>query len=180
MIKNGQLDLLPGLLKTPERTKLMGFIDTPIDSTEIVYQFFSLNASQQVKSLAELNPYTVGKRRDSSYSKAFDDDKNIEKLDFIDYETIIKMVLNRRIDYFIYAGSEIDELLVTLDTDQQLKPAQFVVTERKYGYLAASKAFESSLLSQRISEGLAQMIKDGTLLTLAQKNKVESALEPPE
>lgn len=98
MIRKGDADAIFSLLYSKEREEYMYFIEENISFEENV--FFTLK-DLNIKwdgNIESIRKYKIGCVKGYVYGKIFDEEKNLEKFFFKDDETIIKMLMNRRID----------------------------------------------------------------------------------
>jgi len=104
MMKGGNLDMIGGLFKTPERQKYLHYVE-PAYFSECIVFYFPKGLGKDVKKYNDLKDLTIGVVRGVLYYEPFDSDQDINKyIAAINYQ-LFKLLREGRIDAFI--GAEI-------------------------------------------------------------------------
>lgn len=146
MLKNGELDIGPGVLKTPEREEFLYFIEPP-------YKLYSNKAFYVLKGkentilkYEDLYKLTIG-TNPAKFFKPFDDDPKLKKEEAFNAKLNIDKLLAKRIDTYIWTEATGDFLLAEMNLGEKIVKAKFLYKEKNPVYMVLSK--NSPLASRR-------------------------------
>jgi len=167
-LKDGQLDILPNALKTPERQQF-AFFSIPTDSSRNVLFVTNKSAKKfDLKNLGDIigTDFKLGVQVGAAYSEEYDEliknPKFSEHLIRIStLQSGMKMLNAGRID-----GQFADEvtgllLLNELGLSRAIRVGS-VVTSREPSFIAFSKATTDESFVRKFDEALSNMMKDGS------------------
>lgn len=172
LMKNGQVDMLIDINKTPERQTYLSYLP-PYKEQLAPLHFFTLKKNNiNIESNQDLSTLSIGVIRGTSFSEQLQQNKTITIVPLSTQKQLIKMLHFGRIDAFI----EREESLIGLVDYQQYRD-EFAISTWQYSqhtpsYLAISKR---SLLNNDlafIAEILNQLKRDGTINKIFQTKKV--------
>ncbi len=139
LMESGDVDLMPGLLKTPAREKYMVFIKPAYfyDPPKIFY--LNKENPKQIHRYEDLKDLTIGVNRGVSYFEKFDNDKALKKFIVTKELQLLKLLKIGRIDTFISTESIADYLIATEGFLDNFIKAPFHYGNGDVSYLAISK-----------------------------------------
>lgn len=149
--ENGHLDMLFGVMKTPERELVLHFMEPALFDVKAHFLFYQLQNSNPITSFYQLYRLRIGTLRGAIYYKEFDTDIKLNKVEFVDVESGIASLQKGRIDTFILP----DELILPpTGYETALKVAQYKHTEHSKGYVVVSQKFAQTVDLVRLSQEL--------------------------
>lgn len=165
-LKNGQIDVVAGALKTKEREKIFTF------SNPVYYSEFHIfvRKDNQFK-FTELEDL-IGKRgikiRGMSLGQQLDEYafENFVLEEVTDTDSLFKMVAAKRVDYGIFYLHSGSSELQRLKLDQSLIALQYPLTQQPL-YVAFSKKSRCPVAVQQLSREIDLMNKDGSIEKIA-------------
>lgn len=167
-LKNGQIDVVAGALKTKEREKNFSF-SNPVYYSE--FHIFVRKQSQfEFKDLEDL----IGKRgikiRGMSLGQQIDEYafENLVIDEVTDTDSLFKMIAAKRVDYGIfYLQSGFSELQ-KLKLDQSLVALPYPLTQQPL-YVAFSKQSRCPSAIQQLMKEIDLMIEEGAVEKIAER-----------
>jgi len=147
MMKTGDVDLIMGIRKTPERSQYIEFLEKPFDTQSYPVRFFIHQDSQlKIDNYEDLNKLIIGTLRDVSYFDKFDNDTTLKKVEAVHYRHLIQLVLKGRIDTFPEREESITPWIKHDNSLNKLKLARFQSNKAVNSYMGLSK--KSPLLKE--------------------------------
>lgn len=164
MLKTGQADMIISILKTPERSEYLDYLEPAIVEQIFPIKFYTQkNTNVAINTYDDLKHLIVGSVRGSRYFERFDLDNKLEKVEFNDRKQMIQMLLKGRIDAFIAREESIIPLVGEQNYQQQFKHHSYQYSEPVNGYIAISKKSPFAKESHIISDKLAKLLKNGDI-----------------
>ena len=164
MLKSGETDLYIGLIKTKEREKFLTYIPKPFNIQYDPLKFFlNKNKPLKIESYDDLKPLNIGVLRGVSYFQAFDKDTSLNKVELLNYQQLLRMLLRGRIDTFIEREESITPWVDPATYQNNIIIADYEYNKGVNSYIAVSK---KSIWSPRIEELLSvqeALIKAGKI-----------------
>src|SRR5690554_1653096 len=99
MLKQGEIDIMLGLVRTKERDKSMEFVAPAFPPERRL--FFYLDDHNRIERYADLYEKTVGVLEGASYFSRFDQDDELAKASAAHYENLMLMMQKGRVDVVI-------------------------------------------------------------------------------
>ncbi len=99
MLKQGEIDIMLGLVRTKERDKSMEFVAPAFPPERRL--FFYLDDHNRIERYADLYEKTVGVLEGASYFRRFDQDDELAKASAAHYENLMLMMQKGRVDVVI-------------------------------------------------------------------------------
>jgi len=162
MMENGEIDLMTGVLKRPDREKYLHFIE-PAYKNKSNKIFFVLKGNEHLITRHEdLRTLRIGTGLGASYYPEFDNDKRIRKDPVANADLNIRMLLAERIDAFIMTESAGDYRIARLGLSDKITKADFAHRDQQNVYMVLSK---KSVFAHRLGEFneiMNNLIQDGT------------------
>ncbi len=163
MLKKGDIDLVCGLLKRPEREVYIHYIHPPYKKRSDTVFFVTQQNSQSIQTYEDLKRLKIGVTRGSKYFIRFDDDKTLHK-EIVHQATVnFRKLTLKRLDTVIIDESTGIHLIHKLGIADQVEPAPFRFSRNKFVYIGISK---NSGLMKRINEVepvIQEMIASGKI-----------------
>lgn len=174
-LKAGRIDLLPRLIRTPERTAFVHFLPS-LGSQQRNIRFI-VRPGQQLRSYADLAGRTIGIKRGTVYFSAFDSDSSLSKRAATDDYLLAAMFRAQRLDTLIVLDPPAIEAQFA-----QLGFSQYQYAEYQYEqsfanqYGASRLRYEGSrrTLYERLAAVLRQMRDSGEVARIYQRYGVEA------
>lgn len=149
LVKSGQVDLLMGISKNPERERHFHFIEPAFFRGQMNFGFFIRHGQPVIQTYQDLAPLIIGSLRGSKHFPRFDNDKTLKKIETTDIKTAINMLQVGHIDTFVHLTNTLQPYLEQYDPGGLISQAEFSHNVNTYGFIALSK---KSGLSGRIDE----------------------------
>ncbi|TPH17297.1 substrate-binding periplasmic protein [Litorilituus lipolyticus] len=169
MVKNGQADIMMGLLKSTEREKDLIFIEPPYLMQHKPLRFFTLTSRKiTINQLSDLEGLFVGTLRGGAYFKDFDENKAIKKIEVTSRKQLVKMLLKGHIDTFLEREETIRPLISLQEFQQKISLANYQFNQPVGSYIVFSKKSSKRELANLLSEQISLAIKAGKLNPIRQ------------
>ncbi|NMP32723.1 amino acid ABC transporter substrate-binding protein [Thalassotalea sp. M1531] len=139
MLKSGEVDLVPGLFKTPEREMYATFLE-PAYLTDPPKVFY-VNASKlyTINQYSDLSNLVIGIREGVSYFEQFDNDNQLTKVEASHESRLIKLLIKNRIDAFISTEPLVNYVLSKTRPNEKIVKVSYSHHYNNVTYLALSK-----------------------------------------
>ncbi|WP_319780722.1 transporter substrate-binding domain-containing protein [Maridesulfovibrio sp.] len=161
MIEQGTADIMNGLLKHPEREKVMIFLEPPY-KTKSTKAFYVLKGNAgKIKSYEDLRNLNIGVTLGTKFFPRFDNDKHLKKDIASNAITNFKKLLAGRINTFILTETVGDYLLFKHGYQDRIEKAEYSYAQPIPVYFAVSP---KSPLAERIPElnaALKKIVESG-------------------
>jgi polar amino acid transport system substrate-binding protein len=173
-LKNGQIDIISGAFKTPERQEFAHFSSIDEHSPNILFLRKGEEPKWALNSLADIaaSTFKLGTQINVSYSREFDLLKEQEAFSkrlftVSDRESLWKMLELKRVDGVI--ADKITGLieLKALGFKDKIVPSSLVISNDP-SYFAFSKQTTSEEFVQQFDKMFSELISNGTI------NKIEN------
>ncbi len=161
-MEHGQIDMMSGVLKTPEREAFLYFIEPPYKSRSDKAFYVLKGKRNLIRSYDDLYKLTIGTELESKYFPEFDRDEKLKKDIVSDVELNIKKLLRGRIDTFIATASHGDYLLHKMGVDDKIEQAEFAYRSENPVYFCLAEKSVWSGRKDRIEKVIREMIESGT------------------
>lgn len=99
LMEKGQVDLMLGPLKTPQREQYMEFVVQAFPAERRL--FFYLDKRNRITRYDDLDDKMIGVLRGSSYYPRFDKDNSLTKVTGTRYENLMRMLAQKHVDVVI-------------------------------------------------------------------------------
>ena len=163
LVEQGEIDLLPGIKKTPTREAVFVFIEPAFFNQANHFRFYSLKTSKPITQFDDLTSLTIGALRGASHTPEFDDNSSINKTLFVDVSSMFNALEKQRIDAFIYHDDTINPLLNEFDTRNAITASPLNLPGKRQGYIVISKDSKHIMRIPEITEQLSNMVENGDL-----------------
>lgn len=169
LMEVGKLDLIPGVLKRPEREAYMDFLAPPYKSESNKAFYLNAVTDVSIQSYEELAPYTIGVLNGAKYFARFDSDEAIKKLIVSDNSQFIPMLSKKRLDAFVGTETQIDYYLYKNNLREHVSKAAYKFQQPTAVHLTLSKKSPHSGERARFEQALAQMVESGEVKRLIEE-----------
>ncbi|KZN58493.1 substrate-binding periplasmic protein [Pseudoalteromonas luteoviolacea] len=165
LLSKGKVDVMGGLIKTPERQKIMSFVEPPYMVLSSSFVFYGTEVSGvEVNSYDDLRGKRIAVMRGGAFFPKFDKDNSLNKVAVPSERVAVDLVLRGRVDLVIAVEDTADVAMSALDQPiHKLKKMKYRHTQEIYGYMVMSADFASSQLGSLISKQMHEMAIDKTL-----------------
>ncbi|MDK1290660.1 substrate-binding periplasmic protein [Pseudoalteromonas umbrosa] len=165
LLSKGKVDVMGGLIRTPEREKIMSFVEPPYMVLSSSFVFYGQqNSDIEVNRYEDLQGKRIAVMRGGAFFPQFDKDNSLNKVAVPSERVAVDLVLKGRVDLVIAVEDTADIAMDVLDQPiHKLKKMQYRHTQPIYGYMAMSESFANSGLGSHISQQMHTMAKNKTL-----------------
>ncbi|KZN43521.1 hypothetical protein N474_08095 [Pseudoalteromonas luteoviolacea CPMOR-2] len=165
LLSKGKVDVMGGLIKTPERQKIMSFVEPPYMVLSSSFVFYGTESSGiEVNSYEDLQGKRIAVMRGGAFFPRFDKDQSLNKVAVPSERVAVDLVLKGRVDLVIAVEDTADVAMGVLEQPtHKLKKMTYRHTQEIYGYMAMSTDFAESELGTLIAQQMYEMAKNKTL-----------------
>ena len=156
MMRSGQVDIIPGLLKRAEREEYMEYINPPYKEESTKAFYVHRGKEQLISKYQDLYKLNVGVVAGNKYYLPYDEDQKIIKQAANSELQQLRMLEKRRVHTFVGTASQIDYLIIAEGLQHKFVKADYKYNEKINVHLAVSK---KSKFANEISQFDAQIQK---------------------
>lgn len=149
MVEHGEIDLMTGMLRRPEREEYAHFLTPPYKNRSNKAVYVLKGRENTVTEYEDMHSLIIGTQLGSRYFPRFDGDGAIAKSEVKTMDLNIKMLLAGRIDAFIVTEEAGDHRLARLGLTNVIVKARYAYHDRQGVYMILSKR---SPLAARLAE----------------------------
>ncbi|BBD08568.1 substrate-binding periplasmic protein [Desulfovibrio ferrophilus] len=163
-MKNGQADIMTGLLMTPAREQYLTYV-TPPYATQTASAFYALkHRAKGITSYEHLRALRVGVKRGEKHFPQFDIDSALRKSQVASMDDGFKRLTGNRIQTFIANETQADWWLAAHPkTDALVNKAPLKYQGYQPMHFAFSKKSRHADRADQLSKMLVRLIQDGTI-----------------
>lgn len=169
LVQSGQINLLAGLSKSPERAALLHFIKPAIFTQEATFNFYTRHSQTEIHTYADLSDLVIGKLRGSQHFTQFDNDVSLTTVDAQDVKTLFLLLQSGRIDAFIHLSETFAPYQEQFDPNQTIQTADFAQKVEARGYLVLSKLSTTIETLEQLNQAMIKLSQDGKIEQLLQE-----------
>lgn len=171
LAEQGEVDILAGLLHSPEREQYLHFIRPAMMNFVSSFVFYSRHdQTQTIHRVEDLQGSTVTVMRDAVYFAEFDKAENFKKVAVNTEAISLDMVHKGRADYAITVEQTADGSFATAGLNKtDLKRQPYHVNQNIRGYLAFARQSPNFQLAPKLEQLLEQQYRAGMFHLLWQK-----------
>lgn len=170
-LENGQADVIIGIRKTTERLQYLTYLDQPISTQTFPLQFYIRQDSDlNIANYSDLAKLRIGTLRAATYFDRFDRDQSLNKVEVVNYNQLIQMLLKDRIDTFLEREESVKPWIDHVDYKQKIKLADYLYNKSVDGYIAFSKKSTFINEIEQFSLMQNQLIKNGDIQAIRDNN----------
>ncbi len=161
MLKNGDMDMLTGVLRCPDREEYLHFVDPPY-KTRSSKALYVRKGSLDIRRYNDLKRTRIGVQRGATYFKEFDTDSTLNKQVVTEDIFNFRKLAQGRIDVVIATESQGDYLISSLGLNSVLKKCSYRHDKVMPVHFVISK--QSPLMSRRgeIDKAARRLRDNGT------------------
>ncbi|WP_419904522.1 substrate-binding periplasmic protein [Kiloniella sp.] len=167
-MEHGELDLMSGIARNPEREKYMAYAETPYSAVAVVF-YVRKGETARLKSYDDLYKLRVGYVSKSHYFEPFNSDSKVPKVDVDKEQRLLPMLHSGRIDTYVGTDPNASYEILTMGYKEKLEKALFNPKKEVPVYFATSRRSRHVALTSRISEIIFDMHEDGTMRKIHEK-----------
>lgn len=163
MMRTGEVDMMIGPTRKPEREEFMLFLEPPLPPAEKV--FYMLPGSRPLTRYEDLQGRLIGIERGKMYFQPFDNDPTVNKDVSDDYPTAFRKLAMKRVDAVLAPESEGDYLLHRLGMRFDKSPYRiagqpcYVTLSRQSALRNLTPAIEAALRKLQ-QQGMVDRLRD--------------------
>lgn len=162
-MKDGNVDIMTGLLKKQEREEYILYIAPPYKKKSNKSFYVLKGKKESITSFEDLYGLKIGKKIGAKFFQAFDEDKRLDVDEIAIPEKNILKLLRQRIDTFIMTDSEADYYLHTMGVQDQIEKASFGYYKENPVYIGISRKSFLMNRKEELSGIVSSMIRSGEM-----------------
>lgn len=139
MMANGEIDIMVGLVKHPDRQDYIHFVEPAYKSRSDAVFFVPRNNAHRITRYEDLNGLTIGTTIGARYSPRFDNDQKIRKDPVPKGELNLKKLLLGRIDAVVFPEGAGIDLGYKMGISDQIEIAVFRFSRIKNIHIGISR-----------------------------------------
>ncbi|OHU94678.1 ABC transporter substrate-binding protein [Pseudoalteromonas byunsanensis] len=165
MLEQGDVDIVGGLIKTPQREANMVFVEPPYMALSSSFVFYAKKGSNMtVNRFEDLYDKRIAVMRGAAFFERFDKDSKLSKVEVTSEQVAFDLVLKDRVDLAIAVEDTAEVAMKVLKQPiSQLEKMDYRFTNVIYGYMAISKDFAQSEAAQHLRDAIMEMAKSKQL-----------------
>ncbi len=179
MMKNGYLDVMAGLLKSPDREAYIFYIQPPYKTRSDTVFFVPKGQAGLIGSYEDLFSLKTGLTSGAKYFPQFDQDTRIVKEVVADGETSFRKMLAGRIQTVISSEADGIELTHKMGIASQVEMAAFRFKKKKNVYIGLSRTSKIRERLPGLELTIKSMIESGEILRIFQNYYISRKLPVP-
>ncbi|WP_163337876.1 ABC transporter substrate-binding protein [Desulfopila sp. IMCC35008] len=179
-LKNGEIDVLCGLLKNNDRERFAYFLRPPYKLRSNKYFFIRKGEGKRLQTYEDLYKLRVGVHIGSKYFPRFDEDEKLKKFVTPYYADSFKMLVSGRIDVVIHTDVYGLEIMNQLSLQDNVEVAPFMHTEKKPVYMAISRKSKLFNRKDELEDVFRLMVESGEIDRIIQSYFRSKGLPIPE
>ena len=164
MMRDGDLDIMAGLLKKPERETYICYIQPPYKTRSDTVFFVPLGKANLIMDYEDLFPLRIGTTLGAKYFPRFDQDSSLTKETVPGGENSLRMLLAGRIQAVASSEGDGIELADKMGILDKIEMARFRFCGKKNVYIGLSKASRIRERIPGIADTITSMTESGELL----------------
>jgi len=169
MMESGEIDLMIGVLRRPEREAYLHFIEPPYKN-ESSKAFFVLKGREHaIASHDDLHGLRVGTVLGGLYYPEFDDDSLIDKYPVTSPDLNISMLLAGRIDAFVMTETAGDCRVAERGLEAEVVKARYVYREHQDVYMVLSRNSPHVARLGEFNRAMAQLVAEGAFARVTER-----------
>lgn len=162
-LKNGDIDLLCGLLKKEDREKYGYFLTPPYKLKSNKYFFVRKGEGHRLQKYEDLYSLQVGVRIGSKYFSRFDKDSKLDKFSAASDEGRFKMLVSNRVDAVIHTDVYGLYLLHNLRLQDKVEIAPYKYIKHNPVYMVISRKSKLFERKDDLEKVFQIMVKSGEI-----------------
>lgn len=149
LLELGKVDILAGLIDSPERRKIAHLVSYQQDTP---YIFVTRKNTKEIKKYKDLSGLVIGITTNTLYFKQFDNDQTLNKVIIKDINTGFKMLTKDRIDVVVTAQKIYSNMVNSPKSEQTLKVNEYKPLSNRRLYFGISKKNKAQLTPVEFSQ----------------------------
>ena len=179
MMEAGQIDVMVGLLKNPERKKYIHYIEPPYKNRSDTVFFVPRGKTHRVRRYADLYHLRIGIIVGSKYFPTFDNDSRLNTDVCIYAKSNLKKLMAGRIDAAVFPESAGIDLIDSMGIKEHVAIADFRYSRQKLVYIGISKKSHLMNSIKQIEDTLRTMIESGEISQVIVEHYTRRGLPVP-
>lgn len=163
MMEAGEVDLMVGVLRRPEREEFLHFITPAYKTTSDKAFFVRKDQKHTIKRYEDLRHLRIGTGLGSKYFPRFDADNLLDKRPAKTGELSFKMLQAGRIDTVIMTESTGEYRLAKLGMDQDIVKADYAHRQQQNVYMVLSKKSVHAHRIDDFNRAMEKLVKAGSM-----------------
>ena len=179
LIRSGQIDLVPGLLRNAEREAFIHYLSPPYKNRSDTVFFVRKNQASRILRYEDLNSLVIGTTLASSYFPRFDQDKRLFKQPVSSGVSNFRKLILGRIDSVIYPESAGIDLIHNMGIEDQVAMAVYRFSRKKEVFIGISKRSHLMNDVEWVDARIRAMIESGVIRKIIVNYYIMNGLPVP-
>jgi len=163
LMEVGQADVMPYLLKRPDREEYMHYIEPPYQKEANKCFYIKKGSSVKIDAYEDLYQYSIGVADSAKYFDPFDTDLKIKKEIVIKEKLLPEMLIAERMEAFIGACIPTDFNNIKNGHDNQLSKSTYQFSSHNPAYVAMSKKSKFIAKFSDYEKVMQQLVDEGVV-----------------
>ncbi|MBE0344798.1 hypothetical protein PPEP_a2460 [Pseudoalteromonas peptidolytica F12-50-A1] len=174
LLAQGEVDVMGGLIKTPQRDKVIDFVDPAYMALTSSFVFYARRDSNiEVEQYSDLYTNRIAVMRGGVFYPRFDADRQLNKVPVFSERVAFDLLLKGRVDLVIAVEDTAEVAMEVLGQPiEKLKKVSYRHSQAIYGHMAMSTQFHSTVLAQRIRQAMQRLAVEKKLDPVVTKYKL--------
>ncbi|MEK0161794.1 transporter substrate-binding domain-containing protein [Pseudoalteromonas piscicida] len=179
MIAQGEVDVMGGLIRTPQREKLINFVEPAYMALTSSFVFYAKQDSDiRVEQYTDLYTKRIAVVRGGVFYPRFDEDRQLNKVPVFSEQVAFDLLLKGRVDLVIAVEDTAEVAMEVLGQPiEKLKKVSYRHAQPIYGHMAMSKRFSDTELAKKIRLTMRQLAVKKQLDAVVAKYKLPPVSE---
>lgn len=174
LMKEGQADLILGLIKNPEREEFMAYVHPPYYTIEPAFAFYKRRGSNvSVDSYSGLAESTIAVTRGGAYFGQFDQDITLNKMETLSVDNQLNLLIKDRVELVIGVESTLDYTIGALGLSDKVAKVAYRAHIPISAFMAVSRKSKLMDKMQDISQTIVTLKQRGTLGKILTKYNIK-------
>lgn len=161
MMKNGDADLISGVLKSSEREEFLIFLDPPYKTRSTKVFYVRKGEEQPIQQYEDLYKFKIGVQAGVRYFEPFDNDPKIRKEEAGNDLSNLRKLQYGRVDAVISTETQADYLIATQGLENEFAKAKYRYDYELPVHFALSRQSPYARYTAQFSEVISELAGKG-------------------
>ena len=173
LMKDGDADLIMGLIKTQEREVYMAYVHPPYYTIAPAFAFYKRRGSPvSLDSYQGLKNYSIAVSRGGAYFTKFDRDSELNKVESLSVDNQLNLLVKDRVDLVIGVESTLDHTIGIMGLRNQVSKVAYRAYSPVSAFMAISKKSSLTKKLPQISSAITSLKNSGELGEILRKYNI--------
>ena len=174
LMKDGDADLIMGLIKTQEREAYMAYVHPPYYTIAPAFAFYKRKGSPvNLDSYQGLKKYSIAVSRGGAYFAKFDHDSELNKVESLSVDKQLNLLIKDRVDLVIGVESTLDFTIRSMGLEDQVSKTGLRAYSPISAYMAVSRKSALQKKLPELSQAILSLKQSGQLGAILGKYNIK-------